>query len=377
MSKIEKIVFISYRRTNYYTALAVYQNLTSHDYDVFFDYESIKSGDFGQVILNQIAARAHFILILTPSALERCNEPGDWLRREIEHALEYERNVIPLTFDEFDFLEANKHFTGKLELLKKYNAQHFPKGFFEDAMTKVRNGFLNTPLDAVLHPTPPPEQAIVEEKKAEAASQPDVTENQLSAEEYFERAYQAHEQKDYDKAIADYSQAILLKPDYAVAYVNRGAVRAAQGDYDLAIVDYDQAILLKPDFTLAYNNRGVVHAVKSNTSRAIDDYDQAIYLKPDFAGAYSNRGETYFAMGKMQEALADFKKAYDLEPAFNFSLAGLGITYHKMGNIQQAVGLWKMLMGLDSRYRDAEWTGKILNWPAPLLEEAKKLVARL
>ncbi len=31
----------------------------------------------------------------------------------------------------------------------------------------------------------------------------------------------------------------------------------------------------------------------------------------------------------------------------------------------------------DSRYRDADWAGKELNWAAPLVEAARKLVADL
>jgi len=69
MARIEKTVFISYRRVDVYTALAVYQDLTSKGYDVFFDYTSIPSGDFEQIIVSNIKARAHFLLILTPAAL--------------------------------------------------------------------------------------------------------------------------------------------------------------------------------------------------------------------------------------------------------------------------------------------------------------------
>src|SRR5690606_38062348 len=94
MGRIEKTVFISYRRTNFYTALAVYQYLTQHGYDVFFDYQSIDSGDFTKAILENIEARAHFVLILSPSELERCNQPGDWLRREIETAIDLKRNIV-------------------------------------------------------------------------------------------------------------------------------------------------------------------------------------------------------------------------------------------------------------------------------------------
>ena len=95
MGRIEKTVFISYRRANFWTALAIYQNLTTHGYDVFFDYKSIPSGDFAQVITENIKYRAHFLVVLSPSALERCNEPGDWLRREIELAIDSRRNIIP------------------------------------------------------------------------------------------------------------------------------------------------------------------------------------------------------------------------------------------------------------------------------------------
>ncbi len=38
MDRVEKSVFISYRRTHAPRALAVFLNLTQHGYDVFFDY---------------------------------------------------------------------------------------------------------------------------------------------------------------------------------------------------------------------------------------------------------------------------------------------------------------------------------------------------
>src|SRR5580700_8936281 len=96
MDRIEKTVFLSYRRTNIPWALAISQNLTANGYDVFFDYNGIASGDFERVILENITARAHFLVLLTPSALERCDDPADWLRREIETALDNKRNMVPL-----------------------------------------------------------------------------------------------------------------------------------------------------------------------------------------------------------------------------------------------------------------------------------------
>jgi hypothetical protein len=41
MERIEKTVFISYRRKDIYHAVSVFQNLTQHGYDVFFDFTGI------------------------------------------------------------------------------------------------------------------------------------------------------------------------------------------------------------------------------------------------------------------------------------------------------------------------------------------------
>src|SRR5690349_20558116 len=99
MARVEKTVFISYRRTNAPWALAIFQNLTHYKYDVFIDYEGIASGDFETAILENIKSRSHFVVLLTPSALERCGEPGDWFRREIETALDLKRNIVPLMLE--------------------------------------------------------------------------------------------------------------------------------------------------------------------------------------------------------------------------------------------------------------------------------------
>jgi hypothetical protein len=73
MSASEQTVFISYRRdVSAFIARAVFQDLRAHGYDVFLDVETIDNGQFEHIILSQIAARTHFIVILTPGAVERC-----------------------------------------------------------------------------------------------------------------------------------------------------------------------------------------------------------------------------------------------------------------------------------------------------------------
>lgn len=171
MARIDKTVFLSYRRKDQYKALVVYQDLTSRGYDVFLDYTSIHSGDFEQIIVSNIKARAHFVLILTPTALDRCDEPDDWLKREIEIAIDEKRNIVPLFFDDFSFsspLVAEK-LTGKLAKIKRYNGLDIPSGFFKEAMDRLSNNFLSDPTDAIIHPVSNKVQQVVREEQSAAS----------------------------------------------------------------------------------------------------------------------------------------------------------------------------------------------------------------
>ncbi len=116
----------------------------------------------------------------------------------------------------------------------------------------------------------------------------------------------------WDRAIADYSEAIRLKSDDAQVFNNRGNAYYHKGHLDRAIEDYDDAIRLNPDLAVAFSNRGNVYRKKGRFDRAIEEYDKAIRLKPDDAQVFADRGLAYERKGEPIQALRDFKKAYDL-----------------------------------------------------------------
>ena len=267
MERIEKTVFISYRRTNIPWALAIFQNLTHHGYDVFFDYNGVPSGDFERVILGNITARAHFLVLLTPSALERCGEP----------ALESRRNIVPLMLEGFDFGSPTiaSQLTGTLSPLKAYNALNIPSDYFEEGMVRLRSKYLSVPLDSVLHPASLSARQAATEQKAAAASAPAVVEVELTAQQWFEREYAA---KDLDEKLRFYTNAIRLKPDYAEAFNNRGFVRYGKGDLEGALQDFEEAIRLKPDYARAFYNRSLARSDKGDQEGAARDFAEAVRL---------------------------------------------------------------------------------------------------
>lgn len=311
MNRIDKTVFISYRRTNVPWALAIWQNLTNNGYDAFFDFSGIPSGDFEKVILGNITSRAHFLVLLTPSALERCGEPGDWLRREIETALESRRNVVPLMLEGFDFSTPKiaDQLIGSLAVLRRYNALSIPADYFLEAMERLRSRFLNVPLDAIPHPPSPNAKAAAADQKAAAEAAPAVPADDLNAQQWFERGYGA---TDLDEKRRFYTRAIRLKPDYAEAFNNRGDQQYRRGDLNSALQNFTEAIRLKPGYASAFNNRGLALDGKGDLDGALRDYGEAIRLKPDFALAFYNRALTRRRKGDVAGADSDYAQALQL-----------------------------------------------------------------
>jgi TIR domain len=181
IARIEKTVFISYRRIAAPWAQSIFQDLTHNGYDVFFDFHGIASGGFEEVIFENIKARAHFLVLLTPSALERCSDPADLFRREIETAVRSQRNIVPIMLEGFDFNAAgiDRQLGETLTALKQYNGLPVYAAYFPEAMSRLREKYLNVPLDTVLHPVSLSAEQVSKEEQVAAANAPSITEQEL------------------------------------------------------------------------------------------------------------------------------------------------------------------------------------------------------
>src|SRR5262245_27566591 len=78
----------------------------------------------------------------------------------------------------------------------------------------------------------------------------------LGAAEAYERGWSHAEKGEHHQAIADFTEAIRLDPNFGSAYNNRGNSYAKKGDHDKAIADYTEAIRLDSNDGLAFYRRG-------------------------------------------------------------------------------------------------------------------------
>jgi len=212
---------------------------------------------------------------------------------------------------------------------------------------------------------------------------------------------------DRDQAIADFTEAIVYRPRYGRALLNRAWTYYDQGELDLVIADttiiidddpnnaadayylrgrafqdrndassaradFAKAIALSSDTALRaqaekrlrdlgpepapsqrdprraklFYKTGLERARKGEFARAIEAFSQAIVYDPDDAGIYVELGYVYGEQGEYTHAMENYDRAIELDPKNAVAYNNRGAVYDKMGEYEDAIAEYNQAIAI-------------------------------
>lgn len=153
--------------------------------------------------------------------------------------------------------------------------------------------------------------------------------------------------RQYDRALEQYNEAIDWNPEVGEALCNRSCIYLERAEYELALADSDRAILLNPSFASAICNRGTALLGKGDLGQAASNYEQALHLKPDYAVPFANRAFIRLLEGRMDDAIKDCDRAIELDPKFAIAYSNRGMAAFCQANFEKAAKDFAVAAKLD------------------------------
>ena len=158
-------------------------------------------------------------------------------------------------------------------------------------------------------------------------------------------------------AIAQFEEALRLKPGFVQAHNTLGLAWAQMpGRLPDAIAQFQEALRLQPNYGEAHNNLGVAWAkMPGRMKDAIAQYEEALRLQPDYADAHNNLGLAWSQTpGRLEDAIAQYEEALRLQPSLAEAHYNLGLAWSKMpGRLSDAIAQYEEALRLQPDYADA------------------------
>ncbi|MBU6487972.1 MAG: tetratricopeptide repeat protein [Burkholderiales bacterium] len=124
---------------------------------------------------------------------------------------------------------------------------------------------------------------------------------------------EAYREGDFTRAAELIMQAIE-RCESEIYYGNLGNVMAARGMRKAAMACFSQAIALKPDYVQAHNNLGNLLREQGLFADAVQCFRTVIALKPDYAEAHNNLANALVDLGDLDAAIEAYRRAIALKP---------------------------------------------------------------
>ncbi|MFP6809066.1 MAG: tetratricopeptide repeat protein [Pseudomonadales bacterium] len=151
----------------------------------------------------------------------------------------------------------------------------------------------------------------------------------------------------------------------SVALSNRGNILLEQQHYNRAIADFDEAMALDPANSKPVNNRGMAYQFKGLYNAAIDDFERALEMNKDHLDAANNlawvRATCPVTSLRNGEAALEISLAVNEKTNYLSAtmLDTLAAAYAEAGDFDKAIGIQEKVIALSGESPNEESADRI------------------
>jgi tetratricopeptide (TPR) repeat protein len=233
-----------------------------------------------------------------------------------------------------------EHVTEQVDIIDSFSARSAPLGRTYNLQIRLR------------YKTTVNERASVIDAALMAAPKP--------AAELYQKALQAEQAGDNEKAIDQLQRALVLYPRFPLALNKLGAIYLRVGKLDDSQKAFSAAVQMEPEVFEPRLNYGIVLLRNKRYKEADPQFQQAIKIR-DMPLAHLFRGKTLIHLGKFADAENELQLVIksgggEVAMAYRF----LGALYNEKGEPKLAIAALEKYLSLTPKATDAESVRQII-----------------
>jgi tetratricopeptide (TPR) repeat protein len=151
--------------------------------------------------------------------------------------------------------------------------------------------------------------------------------------------------KDFDAALADWEQLVILFPKNPESYYALGVIKMGRRQYDDARADLEKAVALRPEYATAIWALAQIALWQGDPDKALRILNP-LAAKPfdKYPETLNIRGDIYRAQGRLDAAAADYRRLIALKPDLVEAYVSLALVYDKQGKSELAKDCFEKLV---------------------------------
>ena len=170
------------------------------------------------------------------------------------------------------------------------------------------------------------------------------------SEWHYRRALALEQAGRTDDAVAEYQEAIRLKPHHVSARHNLGVICAKQDKLDLAVAHYRRALEADPNAPDVHNDLGIALQRGGRRDQALQHYREALQIDPDYADAHVNVGQLLVEQGQIDAGIDHFRNALALNSRHREAHQNLGLALARRKDFAGAAEQFRQVTLIDPNW---------------------------